>query len=127
MAENILAAACENESRNAAKRMRLEAFHVGAPPQHQLWCSEKSLDLLSPTPGRADRLGQAVRLWRRPEGAVVPQPLRLLAGCISLLHPGRHPLHQRSWNQLHLPWLPWAGRRHAAPGVPDRWNLTEQR
>lgn len=31
MAENILAAACENESRNAAKRMRLEAFHVGAP------------------------------------------------------------------------------------------------
>lgn len=28
MAENILAAACENESRNAAKRMRLEAYHV---------------------------------------------------------------------------------------------------
>ncbi|XP_007566882.1 nucleolar protein 4-like isoform X1 [Poecilia formosa] len=27
MAENILAAACESESRNAAKRMRLEAFH----------------------------------------------------------------------------------------------------
>ncbi|TWW56080.1 Nucleolar protein 4-like [Takifugu flavidus] len=27
MAENILAAACENESRNAAKRMRLEAYH----------------------------------------------------------------------------------------------------
>lgn len=31
MAENILAAACENESRNAAKRMRLEAYHVGSP------------------------------------------------------------------------------------------------
>lgn len=30
MAENILAAACENESRNAAKRMRLEAYHVRA-------------------------------------------------------------------------------------------------
>ncbi|XP_060914287.1 nucleolar protein 4-like isoform X2 [Labrus mixtus] len=28
MAENILAAACESESRNAAKRMRLEAYHV---------------------------------------------------------------------------------------------------
>ena len=28
MAENILAAACENESRNAAKRMRLEGYHV---------------------------------------------------------------------------------------------------
>lgn len=28
MAENILAAACENESRNAAKRMRLDAYHV---------------------------------------------------------------------------------------------------
>ncbi|XP_034027573.1 nucleolar protein 4-like isoform X2 [Thalassophryne amazonica] len=27
MAENILAAACESESRNAAKRMRLEAYH----------------------------------------------------------------------------------------------------
>ncbi|XP_029690234.1 nucleolar protein 4-like isoform X2 [Takifugu rubripes] len=27
MAENILAAACENESRNAAKRMRLESYH----------------------------------------------------------------------------------------------------
>ncbi|XP_069383741.1 nucleolar protein 4-like isoform X2 [Paralichthys olivaceus] len=27
MAENILAAACENESRNAAKRMRLETYH----------------------------------------------------------------------------------------------------
>ncbi|XP_035016393.1 nucleolar protein 4 isoform X2 [Hippoglossus stenolepis] len=27
MAENILASACENESRNAAKRMRLEAYH----------------------------------------------------------------------------------------------------
>ncbi|XP_037629132.1 nucleolar protein 4-like [Sebastes umbrosus] len=27
MAENILAAACESESRNAAKRMRLDAFH----------------------------------------------------------------------------------------------------
>lgn len=32
MAENILAAACENESRNAAKRMRLEAYHVGSIP-----------------------------------------------------------------------------------------------
>lgn len=32
MAENILAAACENESRNAAKRMRLEAYHVGPHP-----------------------------------------------------------------------------------------------
>lgn len=31
MAENILAAACENESRNAAKRMRLEAYHVRTP------------------------------------------------------------------------------------------------
>ncbi|KAM6982103.1 LOW QUALITY PROTEIN: nucleolar protein 4-like [Tautogolabrus adspersus] len=28
MAENILAAACESESRNAAKRMRLEVYHV---------------------------------------------------------------------------------------------------
>uniref|UniRef100_A0A8C2ZN02 Nucleolar protein 4-like b n=1 Tax=Cyclopterus lumpus TaxID=8103 RepID=A0A8C2ZN02_CYCLU len=28
MAENILAAACESESRNAAKRMRLDAYHV---------------------------------------------------------------------------------------------------
>ncbi|XP_071387106.1 LOW QUALITY PROTEIN: nucleolar protein 4-like [Centroberyx affinis] len=28
MAENILAAACESESRKAAKRMRLEAYHV---------------------------------------------------------------------------------------------------
>lgn len=32
MAENILAAACENESRNAAKRMRLETYHVRTPP-----------------------------------------------------------------------------------------------
>lgn len=30
MAENILAAACESESRNAAKRMRLEAYHVSS-------------------------------------------------------------------------------------------------
>lgn len=28
MAENILAAACESESRNAAKRMRLDTYHV---------------------------------------------------------------------------------------------------
>uniref|UniRef100_A0A3B5MFY4 Nucleolar protein 4-like b n=1 Tax=Xiphophorus couchianus TaxID=32473 RepID=A0A3B5MFY4_9TELE len=32
MAENILAAACESETRNAAKRMRLEAFHVSNAP-----------------------------------------------------------------------------------------------
>ena len=30
MAENILAAACESESRKAAKRMRLEAYHVSS-------------------------------------------------------------------------------------------------
>lgn len=129
MAENILAAACENESRNAAKRMRLEAYHVGTPALNiSSDIFEETLHLLFPMPGRADRFGQAVQLWRRPEGAFIPDPLRLLPGCISLLLPGRHALHQRCWNQLHLPWLPWAGRRHAAPGVPDRWNLrTEQR
>uniref|UniRef100_A0A8C6WFD1 Nucleolar protein 4-like b n=1 Tax=Neogobius melanostomus TaxID=47308 RepID=A0A8C6WFD1_9GOBI len=31
LAENILAAACESESRNAAKRMRLETYHVIEP------------------------------------------------------------------------------------------------
>uniref|UniRef100_A0A3B3Y9J0 Nucleolar protein 4 helical domain-containing protein n=1 Tax=Poecilia mexicana TaxID=48701 RepID=A0A3B3Y9J0_9TELE len=36
MAENILAAACESESRNAAKRMRLEAFHVSNDEQVSL-------------------------------------------------------------------------------------------
>uniref|UniRef100_A0A8C6P084 Nucleolar protein 4 helical domain-containing protein n=1 Tax=Nothobranchius furzeri TaxID=105023 RepID=A0A8C6P084_NOTFU len=32
MAENILAAACESESRNAAKRMRLDVYHVNKCP-----------------------------------------------------------------------------------------------
>lgn len=50
MAENILAAACESETRNAAKRMRLDAYQAtvnvsavfesaqegfGSPPDHQ--------------------------------------------------------------------------------------------
>lgn len=36
MAENILAAACESESRNAAKRMRLETYHVSLRVLHSL-------------------------------------------------------------------------------------------
>ncbi|CAF88759.1 unnamed protein product [Tetraodon nigroviridis] len=79
-------------------------------------------------PRRADRSGQALQRRRRPEGALLPRSLRLLPGVSGLPLPGRHALHQRSWNQLHLPWLPRAGRHHAAPGVPDRGNLrTEQR
>lgn len=136
MAENILAAACENESRNAAKRMRLEAYHVGTSScrftrfEHSSpeGLFETTLLFLFPVPGRTDRSGQAVQWWRRPEGALSPRSLRLLPGVVSLPLPGRHALHQRSWNQLHLPWLPWAGRHHAAPGVPDWGNLgTEQR
>uniref|UniRef100_H3C954 Nucleolar protein 4-like b n=1 Tax=Tetraodon nigroviridis TaxID=99883 RepID=H3C954_TETNG len=41
MAENILAAACENESRNAAKRMRLEAYH----------CQDEQIALDKPSSG----------------------------------------------------------------------------
>ncbi|XP_053172878.1 nucleolar protein 4-like [Scomber japonicus] len=36
MAENILAAACESESRNAAKRMRLDTYHVSQDEQISL-------------------------------------------------------------------------------------------
>uniref|UniRef100_A0A3B5MMZ1 Nucleolar protein 4-like b n=1 Tax=Xiphophorus couchianus TaxID=32473 RepID=A0A3B5MMZ1_9TELE len=55
MAENILAAACESETRNAAKRMRLEAFHVSnAPDSSARYNLRPHVSLTISSPGPTD-------------------------------------------------------------------------
>ncbi|KAM6925458.1 nucleolar protein 4-like isoform 2-T2 [Xenentodon cancila] len=96
MAENILAAACENESRNATKKMRLEAYHV-----------------------RGADLYRKIKYRRHSEGACIPCTRCLFLGHIILLLPELPALYQWNWLQLWLLWIPWLGQCRSTPCVID--------
>lgn len=81
IAENILAAACDSESRNAAKRMRLDTYpatvNVGqTSTEPQFLISDERREYFfsfSFWTGRADACGQV-----QPEGSRLRSPIRVL-------------------------------------------------
>lgn len=93
MAENILAAACESETRKAAKRMRLEIYQTSQVPHSQqegckmgqegraggLGVSWRSVFKSLPGRLQGGELGRGSPAWSRP--CVVPRGLAAASFC----------------------------------------------
>lgn len=143
MAENILAAACESESRKAAKRMRLDVYQAHVSSVVEVCVMQVLVNLVDvlvcyfvslyfktklawdiyiymslSLSGGPSISGKGGLSW-----ASLSDPVCILPCCLSLL-PGP-AIHQ--WRpQLQLQGLRWTVCQHATPCVPDNSYRPDQ-